>query len=312
MHPSPRKGGLRLSKAAQRDRAIDRWASAGFIIGFLGIALAVIAPWGRWSWFALEVPSAPIAGWLSSSWLPFWALGGAMVWSLGVSVLGSGSRASDRQRWVWRWGGLGIVALTSVACAYGASRNGVALYEDRILWRQSLLAPLETTTDAEVAALNVRCEMKRRRRSLRGELIDVPFWTLSLTDGRTVAVGGVRGAGVGGTSRETWLAAMHRLSRYPVQPEAVASQCVRAVVARFEPQDRAFVQSLFAVSPQPAGDVFLCPPDYRARDAASGDDCLVVPVAPGPPRPRSHPTDPVVNSSDRGEMAMAEPRGRTS
>ena len=114
----------------------------------------------------------------------------------------------------------------------------------------------------------------------------MPYWSLSLKDGRSIKIGGVRGAGVGGASQETWLQAMRRLSRYPVTPGDVDTRCVNAVVARFEPEDRPFVRSLFAVPTQPVRDIYLCPPDYRSTSAPSGEGCLVVPVAPGSPQVR--------------------------
>lgn len=237
--------GARLSPRTRADRRADRWASAIFAVAAIGMLQGVLGLWGGRSWFALEVPDDPVAGWLSFSWLPLIVFGLLVLWS-GVVGLRGAPRREDRHGWIRGWGGLAIVAAVSLLSAYAASRNGVALYEDRIVWRQAVLAPLETTRDAEVAGLNVVCEMVRRPRSLRAnDLIDRPLWTLSLRDGRVLDIGGVRGAGVGGLDQDEWLAAMRRLGRYPVRAGRVEPRCVERVVARFPETDRAFVRSLF-------------------------------------------------------------------
>lgn len=235
-----------LTKSARREEAARCWSSAVLGVAALGLILAVLGPWGGRAWFALDISDEPLAGWLAFSWMPVGVFGALVIWSVVVWFLASAYRPGDRHAWVWGWGGLAIVALISLSAAYAASRNGVALFEDRIVWRQAVLAPLEVTPDAEVASLNVRCEMVRRSRSIRpNDLIDRPMWTLTLRDGRVIEIGGVRGAGLGHQSQAEWLIAMRRLSRYPVHAGALDPRCVQAVTARFPERDQPFVGSLF-------------------------------------------------------------------
>lgn len=236
----------RPSQSRLTERRADRWSTAVMMVAMLGLLIAVLAPWGGASWFALEAPDDPIAGWVSASSLAIWVFGVLALWSGGVWLMASLHRDGDRHRWLWSGGGLALVAGLSLSTAYVSSRTGVAMYPDSIVWRQSVLAPMSLTSDAQISSLDVSCRMTQRPRSLRfDDLIDRPYWTLSLTDGREVRIGGVRGAGVGGLDQDRWIEAMRRLARYPVRTGSVDPRCVDLAVGRFEPADQPFVRSLF-------------------------------------------------------------------
>lgn len=235
-----------LTQSQLSERRATRWSTAVMLVAMLGLLIAVLAPWGGLSWFALEAPHDPIAGWVSASSLAIWVFGALVLWSGVVWFWASHHRDGDRHAWVWSGRGLALVAAISLVSAYVGSRNGVALYPDRIVWRQAVLAPLTVTPDDAVVSLDASCQMVRRHRSVwPDDLTDRPFWRLSLTDGRTLEIGGVRGAGIGGLNQTRWLGAMRRLARYPVRIRSVDPRCVEIAVARFPEAEQAFVRGLF-------------------------------------------------------------------
>lgn len=236
----------RLTKSQLSERRATRWSRAVMLVAMLGLLIAVIDPWGGLSWFALEAPDDPVAGWVSASSLEIWVFGALVLWSGVVWFWASHHRDGDRHAWVWSGGGLALVAAISLVSAYVGSCNGVALYPDRIVWRQAVLAPLTVTPNDSVASLDASCQMVRRHRSVwTDDLTDRPFWRLRLADGRTLEIGGVRGAGIGGLSQTRWLAAMRRLARHPIRPGPVDPRCVEIAVARFPEAEQPFVRSLF-------------------------------------------------------------------
>jgi len=216
------------------------------IVTMLGAGHTALQWWGDLAWFRLELPGPPIVWWAMPSSVFFWLLGAGVLWGLIVSLMTSNPREGDRRKWIWRGGGLAIVTAVCIAGSYSASRNGMALYEDRILYRAAIYAPMEAVTDEEVSGLVVSCEMVRRGRSFRADdLIDRPTFWLVLRDSRRLRIGGVRGGGIGERSQADWLSAMRLFSRYSRAPESVSESCVDRVVARFPDGDQPFVRTLF-------------------------------------------------------------------
>ena len=213
----------------------------------LGAGHAALQWWGDLAWFRLELPGPPMVWWAMPSSVVFWLLGAGVVWGLIGFLVARKSLERDGRKWMWRGGGLAIVTVICIAGSYVASRNGMALYEDRILYRAAVYAPMEAVTDEDVARLAVGCEMVRRPRSVRADdLIDRPTFWLLLRDGRRLRIGGVRGGAIGERSQADWLAAMRRFSIHSRAPQLVSKTCVDLAVTRFPDEDQTFVRSLFA------------------------------------------------------------------
>ncbi|MDP3401480.1 MAG: hypothetical protein Q8R97_10190, partial [Brevundimonas sp.] len=121
-----------------RARHAGRWSSAVMIVTMLGAGHTALQWWGDLAWFRLELPGPPIVWWAMPSPVFFWLLGAGVVWGLIVSLMTSNPRDGDRRKWIWRGGGLAIVTAVCIAGSYSASRNGMALYEDRILYRAAI------------------------------------------------------------------------------------------------------------------------------------------------------------------------------
>ncbi len=220
-------------------------------IGIFGIAHGALQAWGDGAWFRLELDRPPLVWWALPTSLIFWVFGAVILFGLVSGFIIENARRNDTLPWIFRWQGVVLAAAVSLAASYGASRLGVALFEDRIVQRTHLLGALETVPDDRIIGLGVSCQMVRRPRSVRaGDVIDRPTWYLDLSDGSRVRLGGVRGAALGGLSQPSWLAAMHRLDRYPRRPiGALDARCVNAVVGRFPAADQPFVRTLFEWAP---------------------------------------------------------------
>ncbi len=251
------------------------------IVATVGFVHGGLQWWGHIAWFRLQLAEPPVLWWALPADLIFWTFGASVVWALVAGFVAENERKGDRRRWWLGFPGLAIVAAVSLAVSYVASRQGMALYEDRVAIRSAILAPVEIVPDSRIAGLAVRCDMVRRPRSVRAnDLIDRPTFHLVLDDNRRIRLGGVRGAGIGDLSQSDWLVAMREFTSFPLGVESRSSECVNRVVARFPEADRAFVRSLFGVSPMPPMEVTVCPP------GGSREACVIVPVRPGPPVPR--------------------------
>jgi len=166
-------------------------------------------------------------------------------WGLVVLILAT---EDFRPRWVWSWGGLAIVALISLGTSLAASRNGVALYADRLIWRQGIFSELRTSSLSEIASLNVRCEMVRRYKSLDpNNLVDHSVVSLRLKDGSLVVLDdGMTGYRYSAFSRYRLMVLIGQLGHLPRQVESVDPRCVDLIVLRFEPKEQPYVRSLFS------------------------------------------------------------------
>lgn len=251
------------------------------IVAIVGFAHGGLQWWGDIAWFRLQLAEPPVIWWALPADLIYWTFGACAVWALVAGFAAEIERKGDRRRWWLGLPGLVVAAAVSLAGSYVASRQGMALYADRVAIRSAILAPVEIVPDSQIAGLAVRCDMVRRPRSVRAnDLIDRPTFHLVLDDNRRIRLGGVRGAGIGDLSQSDWLGAMRELASAPLRLESRSSECVDRVVERFPEADRAFVRSLFGASPVPPREVTVCPP------GGSRDACVIVPVRPGPPVPR--------------------------
>lgn len=260
----------RSSDRAARQRARrSRWLYAGgLIVAIVGVAHGGLQWWGDIAWFRLQLAERPVVWWALPTALIFWTFGACAAWALVAGFAAEHERKGDRRRWWLGFPGVAIVAAVSVAGSYVASRQGMALYEDRVAVRSEILAPIEIVPDSRIAGLAVRCDMVRRPRSVRAnDLIDRPTFQLVLDDHRRLRLGGVRGAGIGDLSQSDWLVAMREFASFPLRVESRSSECVDRVVARFPEADRAFVRSLFSVSPCRRGRLPSARPAARARPA---------------------------------------------
>jgi hypothetical protein len=222
-----------------------RWAAAVGVIAFVGMVQGTAQNWGPWSRFQSELVGAPIIGWQhSSQWVE--VVGYALLgWSLVVVILAT---EDLRPRWVWSWGGLAVVALISLSTSLAASRNGVALYADRLVWRQGIFSELRTTSLSEITSLKVSCEMVRPYRSFDpNKLVDHSVVTIRLNDGSLVVLeDGMTGYRNSALSRHRLLVLIRQLGHLPRQVDSADPRCVDLIVLRFEPQDQPYVRSLFS------------------------------------------------------------------
>lgn len=219
--------------------------------------------------------------WAMPTSLIFWTFGACVASALIAGFVAENERKGDGRKWWLGLPGLAIVAAVSAAGSYVASRQGMALYEDRVAVRAAILAPVEIVPDSQIAGLAVRCDMVRRPRSVRAnDRIDRPTFHLVLDDKRRLRLGGVRGAGIGDLSQSDWLRAMREFAKFRLRVESRSPECVDRVVTRFPAADRAFVRSLFGESLPRPREVIVCPPQ------GSREACVIVPVRPGSPMPR--------------------------
>ena len=221
------------------------WVAAVGAVAFLGMVHGRAQGWGKWSWFQSELVAPPIVGWQNSS---LWVEGVGLAlfgWSLVVLILAT---EDIRPRWVWSWGGLAIVVLISLGTSLVASRNGVALYKDRVVWRQGIFSELQTSTSAEMAGLNVSCEMVRRYKGLdRDNLVERSVVSLRVKDGRTIALeDGGPGYRYFAYRRHRLLVVIAQLGHLPRQLEAVDPRCVDLVASRFAPKEQPRVRAFMS------------------------------------------------------------------
>jgi len=235
--------------AASRARLL--W-SAGMIVTILGAAHGALQWWGDAAWFRLELPDTPVVWWALPTDLIFWTFGACALWSLFAGFIAENQRAGDARRWWLGFPAVAVIAAVSLVSSYLASRQGVAIFPDRIVLREDVFAPLETLPNDRLAAFAVDCRMVRRPRSIRaGDLIDRPTFHLVVRDDRRIRLGGVRGAGIGDLSQADWLTAMRAFAPLPRRLESRSAECIRRVAARFPVSERAFVTSLFDAPPSP-------------------------------------------------------------
>lgn len=239
---------LTTKRAAPKTRSDWRgrgWGVAVVVVAFLGMVHGTAQNWGPWSQFQSQLAETPIVGWQHSShWVE--VVGFALIaWGAVVAVLAAEGR---RPRWVWSWGGLAIVALISLSTSLAASRNGVALYADRLIWRQGIFSELRTSSLSEITSLNVSCEMVRRYKSLDpNNLVDHSVLSLRLKDGSLVVLDdGMRGYQYYAYRRYRLLVLIRQLGHLPRQVESVDPRCVDLIVLRFEPKEQPYVRTLLS------------------------------------------------------------------